>query len=509
MSVLVSDASLGIYNPDDAIKRRIDILYDCLYFFALVAAGIFLVYYVPRSLNNLVFIVYFVLYYRSKREYVWIAFLFFILDQPGYLFSGEAKEELHRLPLYSLLPGFSFSFAQVFIMVMLVKAYRKMDPVKLYFKGPMKIFALYFVFMLFYSIILDYYEQTTIEYFQHLVYFSLFLSIPRLMQSKEHLVRLCYVFCATMIIVVITQAYILMNGEEFVGIFYPSYYYFYDTDMVGYVARAISGTFINLSTFILILVLMTSQNIRSNKVTLNIFFIVCMLSILITGTRGWILGYLIVLPIFLAFTFGNVIRTLNVVFTIFLGVTIGYLAYVNIPILKNQIDSSVERLTTVEKISEGDESAGGTLLRLTERGPRVMKKYLESPVFGWGFTGVTHQYIDGHVGNHTILLVGGAVGGIIMLYLWIHFLITVFSTWMKLSSDNPMKSAMFVFIAMFFGIFFIHSTSTQMFGYAIEFSPSLKILFLAFFFSLANFYIIEAKRENEIFENALSSSSHA
>ncbi|CAN5392036.1 hypothetical protein BH10BAC5_BH10BAC5_11130 [soil metagenome] len=503
MSVLASEVSPAYYEPVDAVKKRLDIFYDCLYFFALIAGGVFLVYYVPRSLNNLVFIVYFVLYYKSKREYVWIAFLFFILDQPGYLFSGEAKEELHRLPLYSIIPGFSFSFTQVFIMVMLVKAYRKFDGVKLYFKNPMKMFAIYFVFMIFYSVILDYYESYTVLYFQHALYFTLFLSLPRLLQSKEQYIRLCYVLCFTMVIVVITQIYILVNGEEFVGLFYPNYYYFYQTDIIGYVARAISGTFINMSTFMLILVLLTTQNIKVNKTFLNIFFVVCMLSILITGTRGWILGYLIVLPIFLFFTFGNVLRTINVIFTIFIGVTIGYLAYANIPILTNQIDSSVERLTTVEKISEGDESAGGTLLRLTERGPRVMKKFLESPVFGWGFGEQTKLFIDGHVGNHSILLVGGAVGGIIMLYFWVHFLFTVFSVWMNLSSDNPLKSSLFVFIAMFFGIFFIHSTSTQMFGYAIEFSPSLKIFFLAFFFTFANYYIIESKREEEIFATAL------
>ncbi len=506
MSVRSLDVSDSYFNSTDTSgKVSLDILYDFLYFFALIAGGVFLVYYVPRSLNNLVFIVYFVLYYRSKKEYIWIAFLLFILDQPGYLFSGEAKEELHRLPLYSILPGFSFSFSQVFIMVMLVKAYRKYDSVKLHFKNPMKMFMIYFIFMIFYSVILDYYESFTVLYFQHALYFTLFLSLPRLLQTREQFVRLCYVLCFCMIIVVFTQIFILLNGEEFVGLFYPNYFYFqYDTEQVGYVARAISGTFINLVTFILILALLTSQNIKTNKIFLNIFFVVCMLSILITGTRGWILGYLIVLPIFLAFTFQNVIRTLNVIFTILIGVTIGYLAYVNIPILKNQIDSSVERLVTVEKIGEGDESAGGTLLRLTERGPRVMKKFLESPIFGWGFTGETKQYIDGHVGNHTILLVGGIVGGIIMLYLWLHFLLTMFSTWMKLSSDNPMKSALFVFIAMFFGIFFIHSTSTQIFGYAIEFSPPLKILFLAFFFSLANFYLIESKRENEIYERNLS-----
>ena len=51
-------------------------------------------------------------------------------------------------------------------------------------------------------------------------------------------------------------------------------------------------------------------------------------------------------------------------------------------------------MLTLEKMGKGDLALGGTLSRLTERGPKVMSKFYESPVFGFGFAGLGSAGFD-------------------------------------------------------------------------------------------------------------------
>ena len=92
-----------------------------------------------------------------------------------------------------------------------------------------------------------------------------------------------------------------------------------------------------------------------------------------------------------------------------------------IPKINLQILQVVERTLTMEDLAKGDLTAGGSLSRLTERGPRVMKKFYEQPVLGYGFSEEYYKFLDGHVGNQSLLLNGGIIGFIIISYF--HFII--------------------------------------------------------------------------------------
>ena len=71
-------------------------------------------------------------------------------------------------------------------------------------------------------------------------------------------------------------------------------------------------------------------------------------------------------------------------------------------------------------------TAEGTLIRITQRAPRVWNKYIESPIFGFGFSETGFSYNDGHVGNYTLLLQGGLAGMIIFIFFIISIIIFYF-----------------------------------------------------------------------------------
>jgi len=126
---------------------------------------------------------------------------------------------------------------------------------------------------------------------------------------------------------------------------------------------------------------------------------------------------------------------------------------------------ALERFMTLEALAGGDETAGGTLARLNERGPVVLAAWADNPIFGWGYSNVYFEKNDGHVGNHNILLHSG-VSGFTFLMIFILFVnITMYTVYKSFASKSKYKDTPLVFIVFFMGYFIIHSSSGQQFGY--------------------------------------------
>jgi O-antigen ligase len=120
---------------------------------------------------------------------------------------------------------------------------------------------------------------------------------------------------------------------------------------------------------------------------------------------------------------------------------------------------------TLEAIVAGDLTAKGTLIRLERRVPRVMKKWRESPITGWGFSNEYFKYADGHIGNHNILLHSGITGFLLMIAFFIYFNAMIILKSMSMPDGVEWKKGLLVFSIFFLGWFIIHSTSWQYFSF--------------------------------------------
>ena len=130
-----------------------------------------------------------------------------------------------------------------------------------------------------------------------------------------------------------------------------------------------------------------------------------------------------------------------------------------VPVVRNQVTKLTERLLYFEDLMNPDLDAETTDIGRIRRGGRVMSKFYESPIIGFGMGSEYRQYKDGHAGNQSMLLSYGIVGYIIFLFLWLGF---VFKLVSKDRIMNPKDSefSLNVLAALaFLSVFIIHSTS--------------------------------------------------
>ena len=163
-----------------------------------------------------------------------------------------------------------------------------------------------------------------------------------------------------------------------------------------------------------------------------------------------------------------------------------FLSFNLFPELKIQISRSFDRVETINEILEGDMTAGGTLARLNIRSPRVIRKFKENPLVGFGYSDEGYDYQDVHVGNQSILVEGGLIGLILIVILLLTIIYSIYVTKRKLSNGNPYKKALPILIFGLVGVFVIHSSSMQWFGYYIS-GP--RIFFISIYFTFMSLVI--------------------
>jgi len=189
------------------------------------------------------------------------------------------------------------------------------------------------------------------------------------------------------------------------------------------------------------------------------------LSIFITATRGWILGFSIFILLCSLLFFNK--ATKQIIRGFLLGLSVFVLFYFASNTFQLQIDKSFERVLTLSLVLEGDISAGETSIRHL-RGETVMDLFQERPVFGFGFSSRMLHAADQHVGNQMILASGGVVGYLVFLYFLLSIIARTLQQGIKHKADQRISyfGELKIVPALFIMLFIIHSTSTVLFGYA-------------------------------------------
>jgi hypothetical protein len=161
--------------------------------------------------------------------------------------------------------------------------------------------------------------------------------------------------------------------------------------------------------------------------------------------------------------------------------------------VNTQIQFSIDRLFTLNSLAAGDVTAQGTLERLNERSPKVLKVWKKSPVFGQGFSDQYFEYSDMHVGNQNILLHAGILGFALIFSFILYFIITMLIHYFNISSANPFSSVFLLLPIFLTGWIFLHSTSSQQFAF---YGLPNDIFPQAIFLSLAGLTYSGFKRSN-------------
>ena len=431
--------------------------------------SVLLVYFVPTSFNKILFLGVLPFIWKTKKDYLWLAFFFVVNDIPGGLFSGGLRDDPYRLPLYSLTSGISFTLWDLYLMLLfikvLVKPEFKQSIQRDYFKRELLSLFYYLLFLFVISIFIGMTYQGFRDLFKILINLTLFVSVPLILKNRQNFLYFLRVLFPFAIIAILLQIYSVVYGQQLVAIFKPGVTtvqsFLTGDNSIEAWQRPIEMVHVLLVCFCGTLFLL-SQKKYFKKEYLTTINLLSFIGIFMTGTRSWFIALIVVYIFFFIMRFSQ----LSAVSMKRIFLIIALIAIISqVSVIKNQILNAWDRLSTLEKFAEGDITAGGTAKRFDERAPRVMQGFKESTILaGAGFSKLYYEYADGHVGYHNMLLNAGIIGMLLFFIL----IAKAFTLQYNLSksrnisvqSKNELKASFLLLLALL-----IINTGTQTLGY--------------------------------------------
>lgn len=428
----------------------------------------FLVYFVGLRMNRVIFLLVLPAIWFSRKDYIWIAFLLILLEMPGGLFSGGLRDDPFRLPIYTFLPGISFSIQELIILVFFAKSLfnkkvtRHFNPP--FFRKELKLLFWLYIIDVLISPLLGMSLASMSNVFKLSISLTLFYSVLRLINSEEQFIQFLKLMFPFAFIALGLQIYGLLTGEQLIALFKPGV----STVQGSYNIASKSETWIRpiemahaiFITFTGSLYLLLAKKHTMNKNYLVIVNLISFLVIFMTGTRSWVLAFIAGYIAFFLFA-GS--RTPKLIINSVIVLIVAVLMVSGIPVINKQVKNAYSRFATVETVFEGDITGGGTISRYDIRAPRVMEGFKSSTIIlGAGFSDHFYNYADGHVGYHNMLLNAGILGFIVFIYVgW-----RVLSTPSKIARTNKCIDKPLLKISIIpFVILMIINTGTQTLGF--------------------------------------------
>lgn len=460
-------------------RRQLDFR---LVFVLLLVVTFISVYFIPAAITRIIFIIILYSAWQSKNDYVYFAWFFVVSNAPGRLFSAEVFNA-ERIPIYPVISGISVSFYELFVILYIIKILVTKQNYSFLFKKQFILFYLVAGIYVLYGFLLGTSMDEIIKTWRALVPWSLVLIIPAYINNSETVKRVSMMLFPLVFLALVSQLHSYYTGTYWDYLLRGVNLELLSSSNQEVPSRSYSAVWIVFYSLVQALYYLLEGRNTLNKNYLSVVVFVALLSIYLSATRGWIIAFgTLIIGVFTIFrlskNIGNIIRVgiFSVVLFIFL--------VSSFQTLKTELLATSKRASTIKLFAEGDITAGGTLSRFDVKGPRVMKKFKESPILGWGFSSDYFEYRDGHVGHHNLLLNTGIAGYVYLNLLFLFFLYKI----LIITRNNPyVPRATLIYFLALVSIYIIHSSSTSAWGFDIGGgvnSPAIQLY--AFLFSSLN-----------------------
>lgn len=425
----------------------------------VIVGAVFTTYYASTVISSIYYVIMLLAYFRSTNEAFWLAVFLVVSD--GFIgFFGPYQTTLNLIP--GLPP---VEIGQLYVLLTIIKAIKKGASYQLYYKGLLMGLFAYLLFLIAQGFTMGVSLQMNIIFriVKEITPLFLFFSIPRLMDTEEAYAKFFgYLFPIAFSalfaqVFTITMTY---TPSEYLGGTGHDRLAFNVKEGRTYRGFFSSGSI--LMTFLGALYFLARREKYFPTILLYAVLAANFLAVFLSATRGWVLSLGFIGFLYLVFVMRFDIRRILILSVTGIALFIGIMSF---PVVGKQIDNAMQRMFTLSALAHGDVTAGGTLVRLSERSPRVVKKWLESPLTGWGFSDTFMKYSDLHVANQNILMHAGVVGFLLMLLFFFYFNWKLFLCSASLPRSHPMKEVPLIFIIFFMGWFVLHSSSGQYFSY--------------------------------------------
>ena len=466
-------AEVNVKHKDKhAVVNGLDLLVIGLLFL-----GAILLYNFPKLFSVLAQALVLFFYARSQKLHYWLAIYMFTAFNPGGLYHVDAPVLLSLIDVAGI--G-SVTFGMAFSAITIYRSIGRKS--EAFFKHYVLIFGIYMLLLIpIFGGKMSYLVRGFLNY-------SWLLCLPGLIKTGEDLHELMRLLFLFNIVLVGMNIYQIARGLPFVHLLSSSFHsqrtgrYLFREQDVGGLVRTSYGVHIAYLAMVGSLYYLTFKKSKFPQYWLYISLIISIFNIVSSATRGWMIAVLFVVVGYSLFLVPRLFRSIIISAPL---VVIVVLMLWQIPLVKHQLQKSFERFSTVEYVLEGDVSAGGTSSRHI-RGARVMSKYYESPIIGFGFGPETMAYADGHTGHQTMLLYFGVLGYGLFILLWLVFMIKPVLLMGRLPAKSPYRGLVWLPLFILGGIIIIHSTS------GMYLHPFTMGIFGALVFSMGNLIYREA-----------------
>jgi hypothetical protein len=465
--------------------------FDILLFISLFAVSIIVNYFLPPSIIYIWFFGLLGIFFltKSQNNYFWIVLFWLIFSTPGYLFF---RLGIYHLPVISIFGlDRNVFYEELFAILVVIKAFLRPVNQTVFYRRPLIIIILYSVFLLFMGLFSGIGILTILKSIRYFIPVLLLLVIPGLI-PYNCIPRILLLMFLSSFVLVAAQLFDIIFGYPLAVVFGETQLFvsgsevgtdFRAFDVTSGTVRTIYGPLILLFSLIMSIVLLKEGRKTYKTWFLYTVSLLAVLGIFMSASRGWIIAVVLVLT---GLAYSQTRRFSTYVLSGFIIILLVF----SVPRFNLQIIKSFERVLTLESLAKGDLTAEGSLTRITERSPRVMNKFWEQPVFGFGFSDEYYDYADGHVGNQTLLLNGGVVGYMIFLYFIFFILYKYYSAF-----NVKKNKVMFVFMLGLLALITIHSTSSMVFGYSLKVNSAIS---LSLFFFFSDYYLKKNNEEKQI-----------
>ncbi|MBI1838105.1 MAG: hypothetical protein HYR91_12655 [Flavobacteriia bacterium] len=436
------------------------------WFLALYIFTVILNYFTPDIIRFSYYIVLLIVFFRSRNNGFWIAFFWCLIYAPAYLFN--VADQNFSLPYFGL-PGLGrdIAYTEILIIIIFIKSVVVKNTTTIKVNPIFWLLVVFSLFLFYVGMVWGFTTNKAFRTIRFLIPYTLIWSIPKLIPTTHQMRTIFNYFLIFTIPVVLCQIYVIFSGQHLMFLLGGSFSGKKENlndiqfDSIAELIRPLYSTHILLLNVFYCLYLLLAKKIGSftNQLKFIPFYLILsFLSFLITGTRGYVLACVLM---FILYFFFNVKKIfININYT-FIGIALFFLLTIT-PKIGEQFSFSLERIFTIQSIINGDQTANGTLRRLTDRQPIVMANVAKSPIIGFGFSNFYFEHADGHVANPTMLLNSGIIG----LCIFIYFNLYIFFEAYRLYIRTKRLEILAIIIGIL-GFLLVHSTSYMVFSFAI------------------------------------------
>ncbi len=472
-----------------SIFRR-EFFKDLALLLVLFLLSFLFVYFLPQSFSKLFFLGLLFLFFFSKKNYFWFAYFFILVEGPGYLFADFSGQSQYRLPLYSFLPGFSFTPLDFFVILALLKAILGGKRTELRLRKPLILISLYVIFSF---VTTSFIFGTSIEILawnlRWVFYYTIIISFSYLVTKRDEIYRFMLLIFPSVFFILFTQIYFITTGVEFINLFNPGFRGVALNLLTGELRPLMGGVLLGFFSFIFSLVLLENKDYKQSKWYLYILVVVSFFSIFISATRVWFVMFLFILGGYMLVSNKKVRSSANIVFISFLIVAI----LVSSGLISRDflVQSSWGRVSQVFDIARGDVSSVDTASRrFYTQMPIILNIIKQNPFIGYGLSNVTKRYYNNNLGFVNTILMFGFFGFFLFIYFFIKYFVMIQTATKRLTNNNPFRTPLKVMAIAWAGILIGYFSTWDFFAYYFQ-----KTFFVSILIAITELFVREANKE--------------